>query len=208
MLPLSLFRIRTFTVANIVTFVVYAALGGAFFLLVVTLQESLHYSAVESGAAGLPITAALLLLSARVGALVPVLGSRLLLTGGGLVTSGGLLLLGTIHPGSRYLTGILPGVVVFALGLSLVVAPVTTTVLGDVASEHSGVASGANNAVARVGSLIAVAVLPLVSGLASSGSMDAVALAAGFHRAMVIAAVLCAAGGVVALAGLPTVRPA
>ena len=203
MLPLSLFRIRAFSVANVLTFVVYAALGGSFFLLVVTLQESLGYSAVASGAAGLPITLALLLLSARVGGLIPVVGPRLLLTGGGLVTAAGLLLLGTIHPGSTYLTGILPGVVVFALGLSLVVAPVTTTVLGDVAPEHSGVASGTNNAVARVGSLIAVAVLPLASGLTSLGAMDPVALAAGFHRAMVISAGLCAAGGLVALVGLP-----
>jgi hypothetical protein len=204
MLPLSMFRIRSFSVANVVTFVIYAALGGAFFLLVVTLQEALGYSALASGAAGLPITVVLLLLSSRVGGLVPVLGARLLLTAGGLITAWGLLLLGTIHPGTHYLTGVLPGVLVFAAGLVLVVAPVTTTVLGDVATEHAGVASGTNNAVARVGSLVAVAVLPLMSGLSTVDRTDAQALTQGFHRAMFISAALCAAGALVALVGLPS----
>src|SRR5262249_13795094 len=151
--------------ANAVTFVVYAALGATSFLLVVTLQLGLGYTPVQAGAATLPVTLVLLLFSSRVGGLVPRLGGRLLLTVGAVVMAWGLLLLGLLDARSHYLTGVLPGVLVFAAGLVLVVAPVTTTVLGDVGAGHSGAASGTNNAVARIGSLIAVAVLPLTSGL-------------------------------------------
>jgi EmrB/QacA subfamily drug resistance transporter len=207
MMPLALFRIRTFSVANVVTFVVYAALGSASFLVVVTLQEAMGYSAFASGAALLPVTASLLLLSSRVGGLVPIVGGRLLLTTGGLVTGLGMLLFLRVEPGSTYVGGVLPAVLVFALGLALVVAPVTTTVLGDVGPARSGVASGVNNAVARVGSLVAVAVLPLVSGLSSASTDDPEALIAGFHTAMVASAGLCVLGGLVALLGLPGARP-
>ena len=203
MLPLGLFRIRTFSVANAITFVVYAALGATIFLLVVTLQEALGYSAVASGAVGLPVTVALLLFSSRVGGMVPKVGARVLLTVGCLLTAWGLLLLGRIEPDSSFLWGVLPGVLVFAAGLVFVVAPVTTTVLGDVGTEHSGVASGTNNAVARVGSLIAVALLPLTSGLASVSRDDPHAITAGFHSAMVATAALCVLGGLLALLGLP-----
>ena len=191
--------------ANAVTFVVYAALGATAFLLVVTLQLGLGYSPVEAGAATLPITIVLLLFSSRVGGLVPRLGGRLLLTVGSVVMAWGLLLLGRIGAGSHYLTGVLPGVLVFAAGLVLVVAPVTTTVLGDVGTEHSGAASGTNNAVARIGSLIAVAVLPLTSGLATVSRGDAHGIAAGFHSAMLATAGLCLLGGLLALVGLPSV---
>jgi EmrB/QacA subfamily drug resistance transporter len=208
MLPLSLFRVRTFTVANAVTFVVYAALGAAFFLLVVTLQLGLGYSPLQSGAAGIPITLVLLLFSSRVGGLVPRLGGRLLLTVGCVLMAWGLMLLGLLHPGSRYLTGVLPGVLVFAAGLVLVVAPVTTTVLGDVGPDRSGVASGTNNAVARIGSLIAIAVLPLASGLSTASSHDPRAITDGFHTAMIGTAGLCLLGGLLALVGLPSVARA
>ena len=206
MLPLGLFRIRTFSVANAVTFVVYAALGGAAFLLVVTLQLGLGYSPLEAGAAGLPITivaAAVLLQGRRAG---PAAGrTRCCSPSGPWSWRWGLLLLGRIGAGSHYLTGVLPGVLVFAAGLVLVVAPVTTTVLGDVGSEHSGAASGTNNAVARIGSLIAVAVLPLTSGLATVSRGDADGIAAGFHSAMLATAGLCLLGGLLALVGLPSV---
>jgi EmrB/QacA subfamily drug resistance transporter len=205
MLPLRLFRIRTFSVANAVTFVVYAALGATGFLLGVTLQLGLGYSPVEAGAATLPITLFLLLFSSRVGGLVPRLGGRLLLTAGSVVMAWGLLLLGRIDEHSHYWTGVLPGVLVFAAGLVLVVAPVTTTVLGDVGAEHSGAASGTNNAVARIGSLIAVAVLPLTSGLATVGPGDAAGIADGFQSAMWATAGLCVLGGLLALVGLPSV---
>ncbi len=200
MLPLALFRLRSFTVANLVTLVVYAALGGAFFLLVVVLQEALGYSALASGAAGLPITVALLLLSSRVGGLVDRVGARLLLTAGGVGTAAGLLLLVRVGSGGGYWRDVFPGVTVFALGLSLVVAPVTTTVLADVGVRRQGVASGTNNAVARVAALLAVAILPLTSGI--SAAADAQELLTGFDRAMVSCAALCAAGAMVAAVGL------
>jgi EmrB/QacA subfamily drug resistance transporter len=204
MMPLALWRIRTFAVANVVTFVIYAALGANGFLLSVTLQEALGWSPVAAGAAALPATLLLALFSSRVGSLVPRLGGRVLLTTGGFVMGVGMLLFGRVQPGSSYVADVLPAVLVFALGLVLVVAPVTTTVLGDVGPSRSGVASGVNNAVARIGSLIAIAVLPLVSGLSTAARDDPAALAAGFHRATLVTASMCVTGAVVALLGLPS----
>ncbi len=199
MLPPSLFKIRTFAVANLVTLVVYGALGAAFFLLIVHVQTNLGYSAAVAGLTGLPVTIVLGFLSARVGALVPVVGPRILLTLGPLIMGAALLLLGGVRPGSDYWMGIVAPMTLFAVGLVLVVAPVTTTALIDVPADRSGAASGTNNAIARVASLLAIAVLPLAgtAGGAAVGSVDA------FSRSMVVAAVLCALGGVVALVGLP-----
>ncbi len=204
MLPLSLFRSRAFTVANLITFVVYGALGGALFLVAILLQTRLGYSALEAGMALLPITVALLLLSSRVGGLMVRTGPRPLLTAGPIVAGLGLALLTRTEPGASYLSSVLPGVLVFGLGMSLVVAPITSTALGAVSATRAGVASGVNNAVARVAGLVAVALLPLAAGL--GGGAD---FTAGVHRALLIAAVLCAAGGLLALVGLPPLaRPA
>ena len=199
MLPPGLFRIRTFAVANLVTLVVYGALGAALFLLIVDLQVNLGYSAVVAGLAGIPITVVLALLSARVGGLVNVVGPRLLLVVGPLVMSGALVWLSTADSGTAFVTGILPPMTVFALGLVLVVAPVTTTVLRDVEPTRAGVASGVNNAIARVASLLAIAVLPLI-GTASGAEPGS---SAAFSRSMVAAAVLCALGALAAGVGLP-----
>lgn len=200
MLPLSLFRSRAFTIANLVTFVVYGALGGALFLVAIQLQTSLHYSALEAGAAMIPITVLLLAFSARVGGLMSRTGARPLLTAGPLLAAAGLALMVRIAPGATYLTGVLPGVLVFGLGMTLVVAPITSTALGAVEPSRSGVASGVNNAVARVAGLLAIALLPLAAGLTGDPSAP---FSAGVHRALLIAAGLCAAGGLLALAGLP-----
>lgn len=151
MLPPGLFRIRTFSVANLVTLTVYAALTANSFLLSIALQRGLGYSALAAGAATVPMTLVLLAFSARVGALLPRTGARPLLTLGALLAGAGLALLAGINPDTSYLTGILPGVLVFAAGLVLIVAPVTTTALTDVPPDRQGVASGTNNAVARVG---------------------------------------------------------
>jgi EmrB/QacA subfamily drug resistance transporter len=204
MLPLHLLRSRTFAVANAVTFVVYGALSGALFLLAVQLQTALGYSALEAGAALVPLTALLLLLSARVGALVPRVGARVLLTVGPLVAAGGLLLMTRAEPGTTYLTGVLPGVLVFSLGMCLVVAPITSTALTALAPEHAGLASGVNNAVARVGGLLAIAVLPAVAGIGTSSRIDR----HGFVVAMVVAAGLAAAGGLLSATALPHLRRA
>jgi EmrB/QacA subfamily drug resistance transporter len=198
MLPLEIFRSRQFSAANGVTFVVYAALGGFFFLLVSFLQISLGYTPIEAGIASLPVTLLMLLFSARSGAFAQRIGARVPLTVGPLVIALGLLWMTQINPGSSYLTAILPPIVVFGAGLTLVVAPVTATVLAAADSRHSGVASGVNNAVARVAGLLAVAVLPVVAGLTGDSFYDPAKMTHGFHVGMVVCAVLAAAGGILA----------
>jgi EmrB/QacA subfamily drug resistance transporter len=198
MLPLEIFRSRQFSAANGVTFVVYAALGGFFFLLVSFLQISLGYTPIEAGIASLPVTLLMLLLSARSGAFAQRIGARVPLTVGPLVIALGLLGMTQIDPSSSYLTAILPPIVVFGLGLTLVVAPVTATVLAAADSRHSGVASGVNNAVARVAGLLAVAVLPVVAGLTGDSFYDPAKMTHGFHVGMVVCAILAAGGGILA----------
>jgi EmrB/QacA subfamily drug resistance transporter len=198
MMPLDLFRSRQFSAANLVTFVVYGALGGVFFLLVAFLQISAGYSPVAAGAASLPVTILMLLFSASSGALAQRIGARIPLTVGPLVIAAGMLLMGRIPADANYLTSVLPAVVVFGLGLTLVVAPVTATVLAAADSRHSGIASGINNAVSRVAGLLAVAVLPLVAGLTGDAFYDPTAMTSGFHTAMHATAALAALGGVIA----------
>ncbi|HEX4671326.1 MAG TPA: DHA2 family efflux MFS transporter permease subunit [Solirubrobacteraceae bacterium] len=198
MLPLGIFASRQFTAANVVTFVVYAAMGGVFFLLVSFLQVSLHYSPVAAGAALLPQTILMLLLSARSGALAQRIGPRIPLTVGPILVAAGMLLMGLIEPGDSYTHSVLPAVIVFSLGITLVASPVTATALAAVDPSHAGVASGINNAVARVANLLAVAVLPIVAGITGDRFYDAEAMTHGFHVAMLACAGLAAAGGVIA----------
>ena len=198
MLPLEIFRSRPFTGANLVTFVVYAALGGVSFLLAVFLQISLGYSAVQAGAATLPITALMLALASRMGALAQRIGPRIPLTVGSLLLAAGTVLMSRIEIGDGYVTSVLPGVVVFGLGLASVVAPVTATVLAAAPDRHAGIASGVSNAVARTGALMAVAALPLIAGLSSADYQDPEVLAGGFETAMLAMAGLAASGAVLA----------
>jgi EmrB/QacA subfamily drug resistance transporter len=198
MMPLSIFASRQFSAANAVTFVVFGALSGVFFLLVAFLQISLGYSPLEAGAASLPITALMLLLSAAAGSLAQRIGPRIPLTVGPLVTALGLVLLSQIGRGDSYLSGVLPAVIVFGLGLTLVVAPVTATVMAAADERHSGIASGINTAVSRLSGLIVVAVLPLVAGLTGKKFYDPAAMDHGFHVAMLVCAALAAAGGALA----------
>jgi EmrB/QacA subfamily drug resistance transporter len=198
MLPLGIFASRQFTGANLVTFMVYAALGGFFFLFVAFLQISLGYSPIAAGAATLPVTALMLVLSARAGALAQRIGARIPLTVGPLVIALGLLMLTGIDPGDSYVSSVLPGVIVFALGLSLVVAPVTATVLAAADARHAGIASGVNNAVARVASLLAVALLPLIAGLTGDSFYDPASMTDGFRLAMQACAGLAVLGAILA----------
>ncbi len=198
MMPLDIFSSRQFTAANLVTFVVYAALGGVFFMLVSFLQISAGYTPLEAGAASFPVTLLMLLLSARGGAMAQRIGARIPLTIGPLVIAAGILLMARIDPGDAYVSSVLPAMVVFGLGLTLVVAPVTATVLAAADSRHSGIASGINNAVARVAGLIAVAVLPIVAGLTGNAFYDPAAMEDGFRMAMVATAALAALGGLIA----------
>ena len=178
----------------------YAALGGVFFLLVVHLQVVGGFSPLAAGTALLPITGCLLLLSARVSALSARIGPRWPLTLGSLICAAGVLLLRDIGPPASYLTGVLPGCMVFGLGLSLVVAPLTSTVLAAASARHAGIASGVNNAVARAAGLLAVAVLPVVAGLSGDDYRPPAAFQSGFRTALLLAAGLLVLGAVIAAA--------
>jgi EmrB/QacA subfamily drug resistance transporter len=194
LVPLDLFRSRTFTAANLVTFVAYAALGVNFFLLVLHLQVVAGFSPLVAGTALLPVTLVMLLLSARMGALADRIGARPLLTVGLLVAAAGILLTRRIGPDASYVADVLPSVLVFGLGLAIVVAPLTATVLGSVDLGHAGIASGVNNAVARAAGLLAVAVIPVVAGLSGSDYTDPDVFAPGFEMAMAICAGLLVIG--------------
>ena len=205
MVPLSLFRIAQFTGANLTTFAVYAGLGGALFLVVLRLQVSLGYSALEAGAAMVPFTVLMLLLSPTAGQLGRTLGARLPMTVGPIVAGVGLLMMGGIAPGDDYLGGVLPSVLVFGLGMSITVAPLTAAVLGSVEERRVGVASGINNAVARLAGLLAVAALPALAGIDTAESVAA-SLDSGFGTALQICAALCVVGGLVAAATMGDTR--
>ncbi|MCD0448115.1 MFS transporter [Actinocorallia sp. API 0066] len=193
--PPRLLRSATFVSVNITTLAVYAALSGALFLLTLQLQNTMGYSPLEAGLATLPLTIVILLLSSRMGALSQKVGPRFPLTIGPVLAGVGVGLLALAQPGATYVTGVLPGMLVFALGMSFTVAPLTATVMGAVPTDFAGIASGTNNAVSRIAGLLAVAVLPLVSGADKS-------LEDGFPRAMVTSAVLCVIGGLVSFFGI------
>ncbi|MEC3982788.1 MFS transporter [Amycolatopsis sp. H20-H5] len=199
LVPPTLFRDRTFTLANALTFVVYAALGGVMMLMVMQLQVSLGYSPTAAGLAGLPITIIMLLLSGRSGALAQRIGPRTQLVVGPILVGAGMLLLTRVAPGASYLGAVFPAVTVFGLGLATVVAPVTATVLAAAPDRYAGVASGVNNAIARSGGLLAIAVLPAAAGLTGAAYTDPTALTAGWRTALVVCAVLAVAGGLIAL---------
>ena len=202
MLPLEVLRVRQFTATNAVTFVVYSALGGALFLLPVMLQVVDRYSPFESGVSLLPLTAVMLLLSARSGRLAARIGPRLQMTVGPVIVGAGLLLLDRATTDRSYVTGVLPAVLVFGLGLATTVAPLTITALSALPPRQAGLASAFNNDVARLGSLIAVAVLPAVAGIAGTGYLHPAELAHGFRTAAAIAGAWCAFGGGLAAVGV------
>jgi EmrB/QacA subfamily drug resistance transporter len=199
LVPPEMFRDRTFTLSNALTFVVYTALGGVMMLMVLQLQVSVGYSPTAAGIAGLPITIIMLLTSSWSGKLASRIGPRLQLVVGPFIIAVGMLLYMRIGPGASYLTDVLPAVVVFGLGLTCVVAPVTATVLAAAEDRHAGVASGVNNAIARTGGLLAVAVLPAVAGLNGDAYTDPTALTSAWRTALTICAVLAAVGSVIAL---------
>ncbi|GAA4369560.1 MFS transporter [Nocardioides caricicola] len=195
MLPLGIFANRNFSAANAMTFVVYAALGAVLFFLVLQLQTVSGYGALEAGIATLPITVCMLLLASKGGELGTRIGPRIPMTVGPLVMAAGALLLLRVGPDVSYWTDVFPGLTVFGLGLALMVAPLTATVLSSAADEHAGIASGVNNAVARAGSLLAVAALPVAVGLAGEEYTDPAAFDAAYVTATVVCAVLLALGG-------------
>ena len=196
MLPLAVFSSRQFSAVNVVTFLVYGALGGMLFLLVLELQVVVGFTPLEAGVSLMPSTVLMLLLSSRAGALAQRIGPRWLMTAGPLVTATGLLLATRIGPGASYVADVLPTVVLFGLGMSATVAPLTATVLASADVRHAGVASGVNNAVARAAGLLAVAGLPLAVGLTTAGFREPGSLENGFQAAMVVCACLLVAAAV------------
>jgi len=195
MLPLGLFGDRTFSAANLMTLLVYAALGALPFFLVIQLQTVLGYGALSAGTATLPITLCMLLLAAKGGQLGSRIGPRIPMSVGPLVMGVGALWLTVVDAGSSYWTHVLPGLTVFGLGLALMVAPLTATVLAAAPDRNAGIASGVNNAVARAGSLLAVSALPLAVGLVGVEYADPVAFDAAYDSAMLICAGMLAVGG-------------
>ncbi|GAB3149569.1 MFS transporter [Micromonospora sonneratiae] len=206
MLPPELFASRLFTVLNCYTVVVYAALGGLTFFLAVHLQTVAGYSALKTGLATLPMTILLLVGSPRAGALATRIGPRLPLTVGPVVAAVGFVLLRGIGPHAHYWTTVFPGVALFGLGMTMVVAPLTASVLGAVADRFAGVASGVNNAASRAGGLLAVAALPLLVGLSEAGYDIPGEFAVAFRAAMLWCAGLMLGGAL--LAALLVHRPA
>ncbi|MFD5831035.1 MFS transporter [Lentzea sp. NPDC060358] len=198
LVPPQLFANRTFLLSNVLTFLVYAALGGVMVLLVLQLQISLGYSPTASGLASVPLTIVMLLASSTSGRLAQRYGPRVQLVVGPILIGLGMVLLRNAVPGSSYLTGVLPGILVFAVGLAAVVAPVTATVLASAPDHHAGVASGVNNAVARTGSLLATAVLPAAVGLVGDDYANPSVMTAGWRMALVLCAVAAVAGGLLA----------
>lgn len=202
LLPLGLFRDRVFTAANLMTFLVYGAFSGALFVLAIQLQVGVGWSPLEAGLATLPITIALMLLSSRAGALAARIGPRIPMSLGPVLCAVGFLLLAPVAAGTGYWTGVFPGVTVFALGLALLVAPLTSTVLAAAPDEVSGTASGINNAVARAGSLLAVAVLPVLVGLSGRDYADPSAMTSAHRASMLLCAAALTIGGLVSWFGL------
>ncbi|KQX66560.1 MFS transporter [Angustibacter sp. Root456] len=201
MMPLSIFASRRFSATNAVTFVVYGALSAVLFVLALQLQIVCGFTPLAAGAAFLPVTFLMLLGSAQVGRWSERWGPRAFMTVGPLVCAGAMVLLAhLVTTGASYWRDVLPPVVVFGVGLTLTVAPLTTTVLAAAPTRHAGLASGVNNAVARTAGLLAVAVLPLAAGLAEGTFRDVRAFDQGFDRAMFWCALLLALGGLLSAA--------
>ncbi|TYB41722.1 MFS transporter [Actinomadura chibensis] len=196
MLPLDVFASRQFSAVNVVTFVMYGGMGVMFFLLVLNLQVVAGFSPIAAGTALLPVTVLMLLLSARAGALAQKIGPRLPMTVGLVVAAVGTLLVARIGEGASYVRDVVPAVVVFGLGLSATVAPLTATVLATADVRHAGVASGVNNAVARAAGLLTVAAVPPLAGLTGDAYADPGKFSHGFTIAMSVCAAMLAAGAV------------
>lgn len=194
MLPLSLFKVRNFSVGNIATVGIYGGLSIAVFLIIIFLQQVSGYSALEAGLALLPVTLIMFFLSPRFGSLSGRYGPRVFMTLGPLTAGLGFLLMLRLTSHVHYLSQLLPGIVVFGLGLSMTVAPLTSAVLRDIETTHSGIASAVNNAVSRIAGLIATAFIGVVVGTKLELS--------GFRRMILITAILVMLGGIVSWIGI------
>ena len=216
MLPLALFRSRNFAVGNLATLLIYGGLGAATFFVTIFLQQVAGYTPIAAGLSLLPITICMWLLSRRFGALSDRIGPRLLMGCGPLVAGVGLIWMGQLDAHVDYVTDLLPAVLVFGLGLSATVAPLTNTVLGAVPQHNAGVASGINNQIARVAALLAIAVLGAVVAARfeavlgsnrvpplSGGSAAVVdASVSAFSIGLAVGGALVMVGGIISLLGI------
>ncbi|MEA5155538.1 MFS transporter [Raineyella sp.] len=207
LVPLTLFRSRVFSSANLMTFLVYGALGATLFFLVVQLQVTAGFSVRDSGLTTLPITILLLFLSAPMATLAQRIGPRAPMTVGPMVVALGVLILSRVQATSGWGIALL-GTSVFGLGLSVLVSPLTAAVLGAAPERLAGAASALNNAVARTGSLLATAALPAVVGLSGADYLDPVRFTHGYRLAMYVTAGLLGLGGLVSWFGLRGTAPA
>jgi EmrB/QacA subfamily drug resistance transporter len=196
MMPLDLWRSPDFSALGVMTFLLYGVLGGWLFLLAIVLQRALDYSALEAGLALFPITILLGLGSPWVAKAMPRVGGWTLLTAGSALCGTAQLLQLAVQPGGSYWLAVLPGVLVFALGFTLIVVPITSMTLAAAPDERGGIASGISNANARIAGLIAVASLPLLAGLSVGTFPDDEPLIDGFRIVLVIGAALCAVSAV------------
>ncbi|MFJ8668449.1 MFS transporter [Streptomyces sp. NPDC093600] len=200
MVPPSIFASRQFTAVNLVTLCVYAAFGGFFFLAALQLQVVSGYSALGAGTALLPTTVLMLLLSAKAGELGERIGARIPLTVGPLLCAAGMLLMLRVGEDASYVRDALPALFVLGLGMTVLVAPLTATVLSSVEVSRAGLASGINNAAARAAGMLAVAALPMLAGMGPEAYRSAAEFGETFRRAMPMCAGLLVAGAVLAWA--------
>lgn len=200
MMPLSLFQARNFRYGNLVTAAAYGALSLGTFALTVFVQETAGFSAIEAGFISLPLPIAMLLLSTWFGNLAGRYGPRIFMTAGPAIMGAGFLLMLTVSPPLNFLTQLLPGLLLFSLGLAVMVAPLTAAVLGALDETDAGIGSAVNNAVSRVAGLITVALI----GTISAGSLDY----DGFQRTALVTAVLMFAAALIAFLGIRTPKSA
>jgi EmrB/QacA subfamily drug resistance transporter len=194
MLPLDLFTVRNFAVGNAATLFIYAGLSISTFLISVFVQQVGGYTALHAGLALLPVTIIMFFLSPRIGKLSSGMGPRWFMTVGPLLGALGFVLMLGVGTSINYWTQLLPGILVFGIGLSITVSPLTSAVLGAIESKRAGIASAVNNMIARVAGLIGIAMI----GLATGAHLDV----DGFHRAIVVTAILLAAGGIISALGI------
>lgn len=194
MLPLDLFLVRNFSAGNIATFLIYAALALQGFILVIFLQQVAGYSATLAGLVSLPITIIMFLLSSRFGALAGRYGPRLFMTCGPIISGVGMLCMLTVHIPLNYWIHLLPGIILFGIGLAITVAPLTSAILSSIKQSQAGIGSAVNNAVARIAGLIAIAIIGILVG----ASIDL----RGFQVGIVLCASLLFAGGVASFIGI------
>ena len=198
MLPLSLFKNRNFAVGNIATLAIYAGLSVSTFLIVIFIQQVVGYSAIQAGLSLVPVTIMMFFLSGRFGKLAGIYGPRLFMAVGPLVASIGFIYMLRVTEHLDYWSQLFPGVIIFGLGLSMTVAPLTSAILGSIASKQAGIASAANNAIARIAGLVAIAFLGVITGPDIT--------VAGFHRGIVAMAALLLLGGCISAVGIKNPR--